>query len=58
MRLGETFEVPEMGFVPAGLGSPLQAALTLMRAADEILQLQLRIDGLKVTYRTAPGDAP
>jgi hypothetical protein len=52
VRLGETFEAPEWGCsVPAGFDEPIQAALTLMRAADEIHEFSLRVDDLVVAYR-------
>jgi hypothetical protein len=51
IQLGETFEAPDSeGSVPAGLDEPMQAALTLMRAADQILNFNLRVDGLAVVY--------
>jgi hypothetical protein len=58
VRLGETFQVPELErSVKAGLEEPLPAALTLMRAADEILEFELRLNGLRVTYRAVAGEA-
>jgi hypothetical protein len=51
--LGETFQVGENELsVSAGLGDPLRAALTLMRAADEILEFKYCRDGLDVNYGT------
>jgi hypothetical protein len=52
VRLGETFEVPELGSsVLAGFDDPLQAAITLMRAADRILDFDFRLDKVNLTYR-------
>lgn len=42
--LDESFELPGNRPLPAGLGEPLQAALTLMRAADRVLQLEVSLD--------------
>lgn len=39
--------------VPAGLERPLQAALPLMRAADQVLDFYLRLDQAELAYRTA-----
>lgn len=51
IQLGETFQAPDSeGSVPAGLDEPIQAALTLMRAADHVLDFNLRVDGLTVIY--------
>jgi hypothetical protein len=56
VRLGETFEVPELGSsVLAGFDEPLQAAITLMRAADRILEFDFRLEKVNLTYRTRSG---
>jgi hypothetical protein len=58
VQLGETFRAPDSdGSIPAGLDEPIQAALTLMRAADQILNFSLRVDGLAVVYPAATGAA-
>jgi hypothetical protein len=57
-QLGETFQEPDSGCsVPAGLDEPIQAALTLIRAADRILNFNLRVDGLAVVYPADRGAA-
>jgi hypothetical protein len=51
VRLGETFEAPEVGSrIPAGFDEPVQAALTLIRAADRVLEFDLRLDELVLSY--------
>jgi hypothetical protein len=51
VRLGETFDAPVVGSqIPAGFDNPVQAALTLIRAADRILQFDLRLDELALSY--------
>ncbi len=52
ITLGETFEAPELGsIVPAGFNDPLQAALTLIRAADRVFEFDLRLEELTIRYR-------
>jgi hypothetical protein len=51
--LGERFKFNARRLsVAAGFESPLQAALTLMRAADEVLEFSFRADGLDFSYRS------
>jgi hypothetical protein len=51
VRLGDTFEAPEAGSqIPAGFDDPIQAALTLIRAADRVLEFDLRLDELVLRY--------
>jgi hypothetical protein len=50
--MGEAFRNPDAGPpVPAGLDQPVQAALTLIRAADQVLAFSLRVDELVMDYR-------
>jgi hypothetical protein len=54
---GEIFEAPELGApILAGLDEPLQAALTLMRAADRILEFDIRLNELYLTYQHRDGN--
>jgi hypothetical protein len=51
VRMGETFEVDGHPVqTPAGLDEPLQAALTLMRAADDVVELRLELDDFTISY--------
>jgi hypothetical protein len=53
VELGEVFGAEErVTAVRAGLDTPLQAALTLLRAADEVLDFHMHLDELDVEYRT------
>jgi hypothetical protein len=58
IQLGETFEAAESACsVPAGLDEPIQAVLTLIRAADQVVEFNLRVDELTVAYRADKGAA-
>jgi hypothetical protein len=49
--LGETFDSLEAGSpIAAGFDRPLQAALTLIRAADRVLEFDMRLDDINMNY--------
>jgi hypothetical protein len=50
VRLEETVDAPEGSRIPAGFDEPVQAALTLIRAADRVLEFDLRFDELALSY--------
>jgi hypothetical protein len=51
VRLGDTFDAPEVGSrIVAGFEDPTRAALTLIRAADRVLEFDLRLDDLVLSY--------
>jgi hypothetical protein len=53
--LGETFVAQDGRSIAAGLDNPLQAALTLVRAADRVLEFDIRLDEINMAYRSWGG---
>jgi hypothetical protein len=53
--LNETFALADRDYVvAAGLDEPLQAALTLVRAADHVLDFRFSVDDLDVSFQGSP----
>jgi hypothetical protein len=51
VRLGDTFDTSEVGTpMSAGFDDPVQAALTLIRAADRVLEFDLRLGEFVLSY--------